>query len=293
MNLSDAKATYAAHLAGVRKVSAHELNEACALIERDPGGVAFLGSVREEFGLDPSRELSLCEAFRHRAAEFSELKKSECESEFPLLVKHLAECPDCRRVLWQLKPLWKSVQEVARDMFRLVAPIRVKLLRGRALEEIGWDSLPSVESGPLRFPAGGLLAGIHHGPFSQAGKLLSADSGAAVQPPQGESRKEWRLPDESGAWEVHLVVESAANGGASLTCSLEPRNGHDAPESKSTRIELRYAPPRNSIFLAGRLADFQSNPIVVPPGSWLVRVIPDPESHLRGMEIPLDLTGAG
>ncbi len=81
----------------------------------------FAAHLRDELGLD--LDDTPCASFRDGAAAFAELPPAARDREVPDLAEHARDCPTCRRLLWQLRPLW-DVDGV------LAEPIRVAVGAG-------------------------------------------------------------------------------------------------------------------------------------------------------------------
>jgi hypothetical protein len=278
MNPSRAKETVAAYLAGARRVAADELQRAHATLAARRAGRRYLRWLRGRIGLKPpapgAAMFGLCQVFRSRAAEFCDLPAEERQSEFPQLVAHLEQCPACRRVLREIKPIWETVTTAWRT---LAEPIRLRLAwePRTSLEEVGLGvpaEEPSRVAAPCAYPGG----------VPMAHELAPAAEGAAAA-----LRKEWVLQDDETHCAIRLTVQIASASEVTFFCRIEGEP-EVTPRADQVRLEVLN---RNSkqVLLAGRLSDFESSPPVLPVGSWLIRLMPREPERFRGWEIPLDM----
>ncbi|MCI0744370.1 MAG: hypothetical protein L0Y58_03090 [Verrucomicrobia subdivision 3 bacterium] len=270
MNPPEAREIIAGYLSGLRRIPFEELERACSVLETAGRADGTLREFRHDLGLT-RRDLSVCDVFGGRAAEFADLPRAARERLFPELTKHVEACRPCRRVLWDLKPLWEIVTTAARARCHvLTEPIRLALSRKGTVEERG--------SG---FPSLGAVMAV----ACAAEMTLHAPEELAVPP--GSRRKEWLLKDDEAECSVRLIVEVSDSAQATLRCVLESATDA-APRPDQVRIEIRRA-RNNSLFLAGPLSNFQADPIVLALDAWVIKLIPNDAQRIPSWEIPLQL----
>ena len=272
MTPAEAKKTIACYLAGQR-VSRAVLENAWSVLHSAAEQLRPLG---EELGLEGEWG-SECDVFLSHLAEFSELSKTEREQRMPESVAHVEDCASCRRAYWNVRPLWISEaasalqQKAGAIRRRLAEPIRLAIDQTARLLEQGIGPLSTAE-----------IAG------ATAGALLgAAPEGRFAEPME---RKEWMLKDEQEGCVIHLIVCGLPSGQAGVNCALEAASPA-AAQPEQARIELRDA-EHDSLHLAGRLSDFQAEPILLPQGSWILRVQSSSREGARTWDLPLELVAA-
>lgn len=277
MTPDEARRTIASYLTGQR-VRGEDLERAWAIARSDADHLRHL---TREFGME-EHWISDCDVFRSSIAEFSEMSRREREREAPELLQHAEVCEACRRAYWDFRPLWISeathaVAAKGRTIIRELAErIRLAVDAAGRLLELG----PGPQS--VREPLVAATVGT-----ALTGSVLEAGAGL---PPELE-RKEWVLPDEETKWTIRLAVSGLPSGDARVTLRLEGEAG--IFKSAQVRIEVRAA-EGDSLLLAGRLSDFETEPILLPRGSWILRLLATTAEGSRVWEIPLDITeGAG
>lgn len=128
----------AAYLTGW-PVPANDLRAAWGETRED---AEFTAHLRGELGLDADD--SPCGVFRAQAATFAELPSSARDREAANLADHVRDCPACRRVLWQLRPVWDATGVLAE-------PLRVAVsLSGRVRDRGLGPPAVEVEYAALR-----------------------------------------------------------------------------------------------------------------------------------------------
>jgi hypothetical protein len=263
----EAKRMMASYLTG-RRVSREDLEQARALIGEEGPTRRFLA---EELGTH-EEWVSECDVFLSRLAEFSELAAEERERRMPRLAAHLEACPACRQAYWDVKPLWITrvareaaggVQEMCRG---LAERIRLGVDQvGRLLEE--GLCPPSLVLEPLAAGAPGRVAAAH---------------------------RVWELRDEDSGAAIHLEIAGGAGGGIAVNCALESL---EPLRPGMIRTRGAVAPPRlevlrqpgGELLLSGSLTDFQTEPFVLPPGEWVIRVSGGAGTEGCLWEIPLSV----
>lgn len=264
MERAQAKEIIAAYLSGYRTITREALAQACEEIKQD--GV-YLRYLREEFGLSDDW-LILCDAFAERSAEFCEMNGAERRDEMGDLVDHLNACGSCRRLYWQIIPLWREQAASAARSFLRELSEQISLVIGQG----GWLREQGLGPPPLHLRA-----------FAPT---LSVPE-SVPELPGVEKRKEWTLADEAADCEWRLVVEGQAGGGANVTLSLQAGPAQKV-SSAQTRIEVRNA-ATGALLLGGRLADVESEPIRLPAGSWFIHLVAKHPGGSFAWKIPLEL----
>ena len=252
MTVHEARQAIASYLLG-QPVARIVLKEACVVLNSDP---AQMNLITGDLGLEPDWT-SACDAFRLRLAELSDRET------MPEALAHLETCVACRRAYWDVRPLWVSM--AARALRRLAEPLRLAIDQATRLVEQG--------IGPLSIGTPAPVAG-----------LLGADTGA---PPE---RREWLFADEQAGCTLRVSVAGLPGGKVGVTCAIEGEAA-TTPPVEDTRVEVRDA-ERDALHLAGRLVDFRAQPILLPPGSWILRVRWVRPQGECGWEVPLELSEA-
>lgn len=249
MDLAEAKQNIVAYLAG-QALPGALLEQAWAAVQQDR---IFLARLAEEAGLP---DTDACAVFRARVAEFAELSAEERHREVPELAAHVVGCASCLSLLWRVQPMWRS-DGVGR-VRSLVEPIRLALSLSGGLRRRGMG-VQEVVRVPLAKAAG-------------------------PRPPSSEGdRKEWLLEDPETGGAIRLIVRGVAGG------RIEVRMEFTSLSSAGPRnLEVRER-PRGTLYLAGPLADFAANPLVLGPGDWLLALEVDLSGNACVWKLPLIL----
>jgi hypothetical protein len=267
MNIAEARKIITLYLTG-NDVAHEPLARACEVARSDE---QYAKSLIEELGLHEDWT-SECDVFRSHVAEFSEMSREERAQEMPTLVTHVEACLVCRRTYWHVTSLWEAAVaikgQIKTTCKRLAEHIRLTVDKAGRLEERGCGPLP-----------------LTHAFFAA---VLAA-------PTEEAEREEWILPDEDGQYAIHLVVCGLPSG--TVTVSYTLQGEHEAiPQARHIRLEVCKA-GSDMPMASGPLSTFQTQPIQLRQGSWVLRLQAPSPSGNRTWEIPLDIevkqTGAG
>lgn len=281
MELAEAKRIISRYLAGKGRVSYDELTSACRVVQSDREYVRFL---RTEIGLDDHR-LSMCSLAQSQMHEICEMSYEERRREMPKLAEHLGECESCRRLFWQIKPLWTSEKKEPSKTDRpkvwrksLSEHIRILLTRARDLLEPGF--------GPLSQQMPAVAGTLSRKPLERE-RIADRDLfPGPINERHGATRKVWLLEDDEAGCSIRLVVETELGGGVKVWYELTDANG------ASGVFEIRKkgdAYPR----LQGRLPDIQIEPLVLESGSWVITIKVIIEGISFAWDIHLDIEREG
>ena len=265
MSPADARRIIAAYLAG-RPVSGEQLSAASETLRSDSGHMRFLD---EELG--GGEWVSGCDLFLSRAAEFCELTAVEREHRMPELSRHVERCPACREVFWNIRPLW--TWRAADD------------IRARA------SSLRRVLGEQIRIAAdaAGRLFELGLGPGAVGPRLVA--STAALPGADALSAKQWVLRDDEGGFVIRLSVTARMEDhAAAVVCSFD--SGTRGIPPPPVRLEVRDQ-KTDALFLGGRLADFETEPMLLSEGSWILRLRVADDAGERIWEVPLTIEFGG
>lgn len=251
MKLDKAKKILASFLSGYENVAPEDLKLACEIANADGD---YVSHILQEFGLD-GNWVNTCEIFRVNVAEFSELSREEQKKEMPCLLDHLESCPECRSLYWSIKPHWaiKAGSGVTQKLKKVCKTLSEDL-------HIVFDSVGTIKEslkGPpsLKYAA---VAGV------MGGEII--EDGIPSQHNIEESRrKEWIFEDEDFDCFIRLTVFSAKDDEVEVSIELGSRTD-GAIDIDTVRVEI--IDNQDSVFLSGRLADVQSEPIIIPKGKW-------------------------
>jgi len=264
MELTKGKQVVAKFLTG-GLVRLEELQKAIEAVQSDPEYVLYLRSQMGAHGW-----VSPCEIFLSSLDEFAEMSPEQRERDMPRSTEHLRTCPACQRAYWEVMPLWIAEPDASRS----TSPQEpVKLL--------------ATAVSVVRGPRGQIVYRL--GPPPQEQQVRGAAARwVGVGPPDADigRRREWVLPDEESGILIALRLEALEDGDFSLAWTLNVEDG-EAIDPKLMRIEVKDR-VQGSIFGSGWLSDFQSR-IVLPAGSWTVRLSLTTAGAGRSWEIPLDL----
>ena len=265
MDAPEARKIIAYYLSGYQRVNREELHQAREAIKSDE---PYLSNLREELGLLDDFVI-LCDVFAERAAEFCEMSEEERRDEMPDVAGHMNSCGSCRRLYWEIRPLWReqAVGAAGSLIRELGEHIRV------AIDRAGW-----VREWGLGPPALQFMPGV----TTLAGREEELPGIPGVQ-----KRKEWLLQDEAADCDLKIVVEGQPGGGARVFCSIQPGPSRKV-SAEQTRIEVRNA-QTGSLILAGRLSDIEAEPINLPSGSWLMKLIAGSRHDSVTWNVPLEL----
>jgi hypothetical protein len=268
MDNSTAKKIIASYLSGYRDVSREELRQACEAVRSDR---QYLDYLKDELGLSEDWT-SECDVFIENAAEFCEMTGEERKREMPDMLAHLDRCPSCLRAYWDIEPLWISRAATAARAITRELGHRIRLVIDSAgrLRQQGLGP-PALEYRPI-------AAALSGPPSYEAAPDLPTARATA--------RKEWSLKDDEAVCNLRIVLDGAATGGAALTCSIEYEA--PAPRPDEARIEIREA-STSRLYLAGKLSDFESEPILLPTGSWQIIIQSSSHAETRSWRIPLEI----
>jgi hypothetical protein len=238
MTQAEAQTIIADYLVG-RRVPPKRLEEASAVIRADP-------ALRKRFERDLGTGddwVSECDMTLSRLAEFS--GRPEPDRQMPSVAEHLRECASCREVLWGIKPLWtERVGGVARS---LATSLRVRLAAAGQLLDIGWGPPSSL--------------------------TIFAAATAALPGSEPPAPRSWELTDEEAGYVIRIGLSPGAGSMVRLTCAALPLRP-DAP-SESLRLEVLFDSgglgPQRSL-ARGPLEQFETSPIPLPAGSWVLRL---------------------
>jgi hypothetical protein len=273
MNLEDARAkaraTLASYLVG-GPVTVRELSLACDVLSSDEG---YYRHLTNQLGLT-FQGGELCDRFRARVAEFSELSPADRRIEMPEFASHVVGCVECRNTYWGVKDLWSegTAPAAAASTPRGAQSVWRTLAEGIRL---GVDSL-------------GRLSELVLGPPTAKMLLVTASDR-----PKLSVEKEWLLRDEELGCTLRIVVLGRPNGKTYLQCSLEavddPGLLAAAGKARLTVIDAATGKRR----FDGLLSECQLEPIALPLGSIriLLQLQPDAATSLPPMtwDIPLTL----
>lgn len=261
MSPAEAKNIIAAYLAG-RPVSDEQLSEASEMLRSDSDYGRYLN---EEIA--GGEWVSGCDLFLSRAAEFCELAPAERLRRMPELSGHVEQCPACREVFWRIRPLWTS---------RATGEIKA---RASSLRRVLAEQIRIAASTAGRLIEQGL------GPLAIEPRLVAAT--AAPLGLDAMPAKQWELPDDESGCVIRLLVAARAeDAAAAIVCSIDC--GIQTGPPPPVRLEVREQ-ATDALFLGGRLADFETEPIVLPAGSWTLRLRMTDDSGERIWEVPLSI----
>lgn len=274
MKLAKAKSIVASYLTGHR-VQQDILLKAFEVARMDEEYLQYLSV---ELGTTPAGG-SNCVIFLSRVAEFSEMSEGERQRETPELLSHVKACPSCRRAYWRVRPVWVletagAVKDKLRTITKvLIEPIRIAVDRaGRLLEVEGGTAAYDLDRAAV-----GSLMGGHGEPSPENNETDEQD------------RRRWVLSDEDANCHIRLLLCVLPSGETKMSCVVEA-----APpvlmEADRVRVEVRSAEDR-ALFLAGRLADFRTEPILLPEGSWSVELECPIGGQAYTYKIPVNIEG--
>jgi hypothetical protein len=252
MDPSQAKLKLAAYLAG-EALPPQEVQSCWEAIQADNDHVLYL---LEELGL---AQPASCDTFAERAPEFSEMTTEQRQREAPELAAHAESCPRCRALLWELKSFWARAGSAA----TLAEPLTLALFPTGELAQRGLGP-------PGRVPEA---------------RARAADVPRPGSPTPEGVRREWLLEDPESRCTLRLVVRGLKREVA-LGLSLESPT--PAPWTQQADLKV-YDTTRNRLYLAGTLAEYQSEPLLIPPGTWKVLVEARPPQGRLTWEVPLVL----
>ncbi len=101
------------------------------------------------------------------------------------------------------------------------------------------------------------------------------------------TRKEWTLADDEVGCIIRLTLTGRTTGQTALSCTLDS-NPASLIDAAHTRIEVRRTED-NSVVVGGPLTIFQSDPIILSPGSWRLRLQAMGGEKKYTWELPLTL----
>jgi hypothetical protein len=263
MNTAEARRTIAAYLTGAR-IARDAVEEACGTLNRsDPD---YVRCVRREFGLSGG-DASGCVRFRARLAEFRQLDAEQARAEMPELVAHRAVCAACWDAYWSLRPSWVAAAPPA---------VRQQVLEDALCVQIAARGVRALGRGVPPTPVASVAA---------AADECKAPGGAAGDSPVRQWQQ-WDLSDPSAKTTVRVAVHHAPGNRVSVRVELRGGTAAEGPPVKAS-IEI-WDMRRNQSFGGGPLSSFAKG-LVLPPGSWLLRVQLDAVEGERGWSIPLDI----
>ena len=253
--LERARQVLAAYLVG-RRVSREEFAAAYAYLnEHDPAGLKRLSrDLRTGLGSEYDDE---CAAVCENMDAIVAMPFAEVEQLMPTFAKHLKLCPDCSDFMHRLKDTWlEAATEAVVGMYRRAAEsIRITLDEFDQLLDLGGLR-------PLKPEV--VLASMAH-----------------------EARpSDWVLTDDKTGYVIKLAIKARPPHAAQLVCEVEHP---PAPESEASSVELELVEAQtNLVKTSGPLSFFREQPIVLSPGSWLIRISLVLPKGQQGWEIPID-----
>lgn len=137
------------------------------------------------------------------------------------------------------------------------------------------------------------------GPPALDRQMLYGTLGDEDQPPRptesapsdvdagADRRKEWLLTDDQARCAIRLEAIGLDSNQIELSCALEREADSDV-DAASVFLEVLRARSRSE-FVSGQLSYFQASPIVLSPGSWIIRIEATGAQQSYSWEIPLTL----
>lgn len=192
------------------------------------------------------------------------------------IASHLLICSDClaelRLIETEILPEMNraldspEVQAAVPDSVKKVGTAVSKTLiegiglaigqAGRLIEIFGPPALS-------RQPLYGALGDEDRPPYSPESATSDLDAGAT-------RRKEWLLPNVQARCSIQLEALGLDSNQIELSCAIEREAGSDV-DAANVFLEVLRARSR-SCFISGQLSYFQASPIILSPGSWIIRI---------------------
>jgi len=266
MDAIEARKIIAAYLVG-DPVPDADLELALQLTAADK---PFAQHVRQEHG-DHGDWVTDCDVFQSRLDEFAEAGPEEQARRFPSLLKHYRGCRACYDAYWQVMPIWT---EDGSDSEMSQGQGRERSLSGSIVLSIS--------------PGGAVIHdGIGVPPQVRAELYRAAGPDSAESPPRDVDRRQWVLDDADAGIVIRLQVSGTPSGEGTveITVTAEP----DSPV-KPARMQLRVSDRiSGAVHLAASLSTFQREPLVLPPGSWTLRLESETAKGVYSWEVSLIL----
>jgi hypothetical protein len=270
MRKGRAPAIVAAYLAG-RDVARSDLERALSVAREDADYMSFL---REELGMHADWS-SECDIFLSRSAEFSELSTAEQRRQMPEMAAHLDVCGECRRAYERVRPLWAS--EAPTGLGRAVAAAAKRLTAAISVAASATGVLRVLAEPPQARPAAML---------SPVGAVMMGPKGSDDVRPAGW--RQWRFADEETGSTILVSVRAKDGSDGEIECKISVE-ADDVPAPLTDRVEVRRGDAA-SPYVAGLAAQFESSPIVLPEGSWVLWLVRTDQQRPGAWGIPLDVT---
>jgi hypothetical protein len=278
MNVHEARRCLATYLVGGR-VSPDDYLAACSTVRtEDP---VYWHDLCRELGLHEDWA-SECAAFLENMAEFAEMSPEQRRREGAGALGHLEICRECRKALWEVAPVWLSLYPASGSsaVRRLGEPLVLRIQPSGRLAD-GGIGLPAEEEITPVAAAAGWEPEV---PDAARVEALVSDDIPQAEPAE---TKRWAISDPEAQCVVSLAIRARGPDEAALWLDVEPAG--------ECRLELADAQlaaiPSGRKYPAqsGPLRDFRADAIILPRGSWIVRVsVPGPEGG-RVWEVPLEL----